>query len=442
MKINILSKKDESVAYADVYIKTGSAPAPFEESMGVVPYQSGLATYIKDKAIRPMQMAGRNMGAYGVFNINLKETDLILNCYSACDFIMGLYDFKHDINIVLPLPLDHIEIVKDRCALLSYYRELANTGASEIWPRNLIENVYGRIKEAAVQKGAQAKLKLIDRQSDEFDELAGLKAVGKGSYHSPCLGIIDFIPEGSDSSDPVHVCLVGKGITFDSGGYNIKTGNYMTTMRTDKSGAVYMAAALHLAILNGLHKRVRLYLPCSENLISGTSMVPGDIIRYANGVSVEVGNTDAEGRLILADALILASKDKPKAIIDAATLTGAAKIAVGRDMTLASSFEHNDLVDLATQCAKEAGEILVYMQSYDFHKRYIKSQRATINNTSHGDGAPGALTATAFLSHFVECDRWLHFDLSSAYCADGSLWYAQGSTGEMIKTISSMLLKI
>ena len=443
MKVNILNKKIDGTDFVDVYIKEGVAPKPYDKSLGLVPHKDGLICYVKDNGSRLMQVAARNIGNFGLFNIVLK-TDYIANFKSqnAIEFIMGLYDGEHDLNVVMPFDNDILHTIQKKCNLLIFYRDLANKGSSEIWPRNLITKVFDEISMQAKAQGGEATLKLIDRDSDEFSTLSGLKAVGHGSMHSPCMGIIDFIPKNLSKHSDIHICLVGKGITFDSGGYNIKTGNYMTTMRTDKSGAVYMAAALSLAILNGLHKRVRLYMPCSQNLISATSMVPGDIISYPNDVTVEVGNTDAEGRLVLADALIMASNDKPFAILDAATLTGAAKIAVGRDMTLISTLGHNDIVDKALDASLECDELSVFIPTYEFHKRYISSKRATINNTSHGDGAPGALTATAFLSYFVKNDNWVHFDLSSAYCADGSPWYAQGSTGSMIQTIASTILKI
>lgn len=152
----------------------------------------------------------------------------------------------------------------------------------------------------------------------------GLHTVGRGSERSPVLLALDYNPTG-DKEAPVYACLVGKGITFDSGGYSIKQTAFMDSMKSDMGGAATVTGALAFAITRGLNKRVKLFLCCADNLISGNAFKLGDIITYRNGKKVEVMNTDAEGRLVLADGLIDASAQKPELIIDAATLTGAAK---------------------------------------------------------------------------------------------------------------------
>ncbi len=151
----------------------------------------------------------------------------------------------------------------------------------------------------------------------------GLHTVGRGSERSPVLLALDYNPTG-DKEAPVYACLVGKGITFDSGGYSIKQTAFMDSMKSDMGGAATVTGALAFAITRGLNKRVKLFLCCADNLISGNAFKLGDIITYRNGKKVEVMNTDAEGRLVLADGLIDASAQKPELIIDAATLTGAA----------------------------------------------------------------------------------------------------------------------
>ena len=137
----------------------------------------------------------------------------------------------------------------------------------------------------------------------------------------------------------MYACLVGKGITFDSGGYSIKQTAFMDSMKSDMGGAATVTGALAFAITRGLNKRVKLFLCCADNLISGNAFKLGDIITYRNGKKVEVMNTDAEGRLVLADGLIDASAQKPEMIIDAATLTGAAKTALGNDYHALFSFD-------------------------------------------------------------------------------------------------------
>ncbi len=135
---------------------------------------------------------------------------------------------------------------------------------------------------------------------------------------------LDYNPTG-DENAPVFACLVGKGITFDSGGYSLKPSNMMSAMKADMGGSGMITGALGLAIMRGFNKRVKLILCCAENMVSGRALKLGDIITYKNGKTVEIMNTDAEGRLVLADGLIYASEQKPQLIIDCATLTGAAK---------------------------------------------------------------------------------------------------------------------
>ncbi len=152
----------------------------------------------------------------------------------------------------------------------------------------------------------------------------GIYAVGRGSDRTSAMLQLDYNPTG-DENAPVFACLVGKGITFDSGGYSLKPSNFMSAMKADMGGSGTITGGLGLAILRGLNKRVKLILCCAENMVSGRALKLGDIITYKNGKTVEIMNTDAEGRLVLADGLIYASEHNPELIIDCATLTGAAK---------------------------------------------------------------------------------------------------------------------
>ncbi len=154
---------------------------------------------------------------------------------------------------------------------------------------------------------------------------AGIYTVGRGSDRAPVLLALDYNPTGNPDA-PVMACLVGKGITFDSGGYSLKQSAFMDSMKSDMGGAATLTGALALAAARGLKERVKLYLCCADNMVSGNAFKLGDIIRYRNGKTVEIMNTDAEGRLVLADGLIDASEQNAPLIIDAATLTGAAKL--------------------------------------------------------------------------------------------------------------------
>ena len=233
--------------------------------------------------------------------------------------------------------------------------------------------------------------------------------------------------------------MVGKGITFDTGGYSLKPEKFMETMRTDKTAVIYLSGALCLALKLGLKKRCRLYLCCSENMVSGRGMLPGDIIKYPNDISVEINNTDAEGRLVLADGLLKASLDNPAFILDMATLTGAAKVAVGRDMF--SVLTRESALDPSLKSALDGcGEMYWQLPLAPYHRRFLSSRRATVTNSGHGEGAPGSSVAASFLEQFVKKDiPWVHIDLSSAYLPDGSPFLAAGPTGSTILGLATFL---
>ncbi|MDI5752052.1 aminopeptidase PepB, partial [Salmonella enterica subsp. enterica serovar Montevideo] len=267
----------------------------------------------------------------------------------------------------------------------------------------------------------------------------GLHTVGRGSERPPVLLALDYNPTG-DKDAPVYACLVGKGITFDSGGYSIKQSAFMDSMKSDMGGAATVTGALAFAITRGLNKRVKLFLCCADNLISGNAFKLGDIIRYRNGKNVEVMNTDAEGRLVLADGLIDASAQHPQLIIDMATLTGAAKTALGNDYHALFSFDDTLAGRLLTSAAQE-NEPFWRLPLAEFHRNQLPSNFAELNNTGSAAYPAGASTAAGFLSHFVENYRegWLHIDCSATYRKAPVEQWAAGATGLGVRTIANLL---
>ncbi len=235
----------------------------------------------------------------------------------------------------------------------------------------------------------------------------------------------------------MSVALVGKGITFDSGGYSIKASEGMLGMKADMGGAATVTAALGLAIQNGLDKRVKLYLCCAENLISGRAYKLGDILTYKNGTTVEVVNTDAEGRLVLADGLQAACASGATRVIDAATLTGAAVMAVGRNYNAIFS-PSQPLLALTQQKAALVAENVWPLPLEPWHKEMCPSAYADTANSRpvKGGGAGGASNAAGFLWRFVnEGVDWLHIDLAAAFednasasgCRRHDSWYVDHS---------------
>jgi PepB aminopeptidase len=206
-----------------------------------------------------------------------------------------------------------------------WVREMTNATPEQLGPLDLAVEAAAFITELAPDRISHRILKGEALQQAGW---VGLYQVGRGSDREPVMLELDFNPS-RDPKAPVAAALVGKGITFDSGGYSMKTSQGMLTMKHDMGGAAIVTGALALAILRGLDKRVKLILCCAENLVSGHAYKLGDILTYKNGTTVEIVNTDAEGRLVLADGLQLAAESGAPLVIDAATLTGAAVMALG-----------------------------------------------------------------------------------------------------------------
>jgi len=324
-----------------------------------------------------------------------------------------------------------------REAAARWVREITNGTPQDVSPEVLAQSAADLLQKLAPDAVSYRILR-----GDELlqEEIYGIHAVGRGSDRAPAMLQLDYNP-GGDASAPVDFSLVGKGITFDSGGYSIKPSAGMATMKSDMGGAAMVTGGLALAIARGLQKRVKLYLCCAENLISGRALKLGDIIRYKNGVTAEILNTDAEGRLVLADGLIAASADEPRWILDAATLTGAAKMAVGRDYNSVLSFE-DDTAQMVLNAAAAECEKAWRLPLEPFHLEQIPSGFADIANIG-ADGTPGASTAAAFLAYFVrDRDRgrgWVHIDLSGSYQPGANDQWAQGAKGHGLRTIARFL---
>ncbi|MGX1924195.1 aminopeptidase PepB [Vibrio sp. NH-7] len=326
-----------------------------------------------------------------------------------------------------------------RIKATDFTRDIINKTAEEVAPRQLATMAAEFIKSVAPEGTVKAR---IVKDKDLLAEgWQGIYAVGRGSDRTSAMLQLDFNPTG-DENAPVFACLVGKGITFDSGGYSIKPSGFMTAMKADMGGSGTITGGLGLAIMRGLNKRVKLILCCAENMISGRALKLGDIITYKNGKTVEIMNTDAEGRLVLADGLIYASEQNPELIIDCATLTGAAKNALGNDYHALMSFD-DELSHQALTAAREEKEGLWSLPLADFHRGMLPSNFADLSNISSGDYSPGASTAAAFLSYFVEDYKkgWLHFDCAATYRKAATDKWAAGATGVGVRSLAGLLVQ-
>ncbi|MCA0899741.1 aminopeptidase PepB [Microbulbifer agarilyticus] len=381
------------------------------------------------------QRAARRLDGMGITDITLVGDNWDLE--SRWAFWAGYYNPNRNSNLDWgSAEGSELAELEARKAAALWVREITNGSPEDISPRALAESAAEMLQKLAPDA---VSFRIVEGDALRDEGYMGIYNVGRGSVRGGAMLQLDYNPAGSDATD-VDICLVGKGITFDSGGYSIKPSAGMAHMKSDMGGAAMVAGGLALAIARGLQKRVKLYLCCAENLISGHAFKLGDVIRYKNGVTAEILNTDAEGRLVLADGLLEASEQNPRYILDAATLTGAAKMAVGRDYNSVLSLE-DGMADKVLSAAKSEHEKAWRLPLDKFHLEQIPSGFADIANIG-SEGTPGASTAAAFLAKFVrdEGRGWVHMDLSGSYLPAPNDQWAQGAKGHGFRTIARFLL--
>jgi len=262
--------------------------------------------------------------------------------------------------------------------------------------------------------------------------LGGLVNVGMASTRKPCLVLLE---HGPKSGDAPHLAIVGKTITYDTGGYSLKTGNGMKGMKYDKSGGCAVLGAMRAIAEAKLPIRATAALPAAENMVGGDAYRPDDIITMFNGVTCEVTNTDAEGRLVLADALAwIAAKSKPDAVVDLATLTGGVVVALGNHC--AGYFcEHPEFASQVESAAEASGERVWRLPLWESHRRQMRSRHADVVNSGAKRGAH-PIQGAAFLSHFVPADLpWAHIDIAGVADDEGHDHFGTGPTGYGVRLV-------
>ena len=309
-------------------------------------------------------------------------------------------------------------------------RDLVNEPGGSLTPQVFARKATRMAKE----KGLTAKV--MDEAAIKKAGFGGLLGVNRGSDHPPRFVELTYRPKGKAKAT---LALVGKGITFDSGGLSIKPWQGMSEMKTDMGGAAAVIGAM--SALSSLAPKIRVkgYLPMTDNMLGGDATRPGDVLKIRNGKTIEVINTDAEGRLILADALSLASEANPDAIVDLATLTGACVVALGSD--IAGLMGKNDaFLNQVEKAAKDAGEKVWQLPLPDEYKDLYKSPIADMKNISAG-GYGGDLTAGLILSEFVpEGIPWAHLDIAGPARADkDNAENVEGGTGFGVRTLIKLI---
>jgi leucyl aminopeptidase len=325
---------------------------------------------------------------------------------AALGFLLGLYRytrFKSDPGpaprLVAPEGIDAARIERIAAAV-AFGRDLVNAPANALGPDALEEAATG----LAERFGANVRaIRGDDLLAANFPLV---HAVGRAAAEAP--RIVDFAwgREGAPK-----VALVGKGVTFDTGGLDIKPASGMELMKKDMGGAAAALTLARLVMEAGLDLRLRVVIPIVENAIAAPAMRPGDVIVSRKGLAVEIGNTDAEGRLILADALTLADEDAPDLMLDFATLTGAARVALGPDLPPYYTDDEGLAASIA-EFARSARDPLWRMPLWRPYDALIDGTVGDVNNAGSGGGMAGSITAALFLKRFVEKARaWAHFDV-------------------------------
>jgi len=306
-------------------------------------------------------------------------------------------------------------------------RDLGNGPANIVTPTTLAQ----RAEEVAKEVGV--KCTVYGRKEIEKMKMGGLLAVNRGSAEEPRFVVMEYAPKRTKR----HVALVGKGITFDSGGISIKPADKMEEMKFDMCGAAAVIGTIEAAAKLALPVRLTGLIPSTDNLPSGSAYKPGEIITMMNGKTVEIVNTDAEGRMILGDALHYASGLRPDHILDFATLTGACVVALGSEA--AGLFTPDDeLAQKLIEAGERVGERLWRMPEWDDYKDLIRSEWADMKNSGGRWG--GAISAALFLKEFVDCPSWAHLDIAgTAYAEHETAREARGATGAGVRVTIAWL---
>jgi leucyl aminopeptidase len=323
---------------------------------------------------------------------------------AALAFALGAYRFTRyrkaearKVKLDLPQSVDR-EDLERVVEAVTLTRDLVNTPANDMGPAELEDAV----RALAARHGADVKAVVGDDLLRENFPL--VHAVGRAAARAPRLIDLKW-----GEADHPRVTLVGKGVCFDSGGLDIKPDASMLNMKKDMGGAATALALAHMVMSRKLKVRLRVVIPAVENSISGAAFRPRDIYPSRNGITVEIGNTDAEGRLILADALTLADEDKPELIADFATLTGAARVALGPEVPPFFT-DDDELADALMRHAAAQNDPLWRLPLWRPYEAMLESKVADINNVGSG-GLAGAITAALFMRRFVTAKSWVHFDV-------------------------------
>jgi len=342
----------------------------------------------------------------------VEDTNLIIDGILYAQYKFNNYKSEDDslVNNITFQDLDSSENEIKKHSVF-WVRDLINTPALDKSPEEFINKVRELVDSSGVE------LQVYDQKWLEENDFGGVLGVGKGSDRPPY-----FLVGKYNSKAKYQVSLIGKGVLFDTGGYSLKSPAGMETMKTDMSGAASAWGVINIIARTNQNIGLTVYTPIVENMVSGSAIRPGDVLKTRNGKTIEVMNTDAEGRLIMSDALAFAAETNPDLICDIATLTGASYVALGLD--IGAIFSNNsDLEKKFIESAKNTNENFHPLPLFDGYRNLIDSDLADMKNTGGRFG--GAITAALLLKEFIGENDWIHLDIAGPARSDNR----KGATG-------------
>ena len=310
-------------------------------------------------------------------------------------------------------------------------RDMVNEPANYMTPTDMAETAAKLAREQGLE------ITILDLEQMKKLGMGGMLGVSRGSRQPPKFMILNY--KGGTAKEP-DIALVGKGITFDSGGISIKPSEKLEEMKGDMAGGAAVIAAM--VAISQLKPKINVMalIPATENLPDGNALKPGDVLTAMNGKTMEIISTDAEGRLVLADALSYAKKHGAKKMVDAATLTGACRIALG-DICTGAFGNNQELIDRVIAAGNEAGELVWQMPMFDEYGEQNKSDVADVKNV--GGRLAGAITAAKFLAEFVDDTPWVHLDIAGTSLTDKERGYQiKGATGVPVRTLVNLVVSL
>jgi len=342
----------------------------------------------------------------------VEDTNLIIDGILYVQYKFNNYKSKDDssVNNIIFQDLDSSENEIKKHSVF-WVRDLINTPALDKSPDEFINKVRELVDSSGIE------VEVYDQKWLEENDFGGVLGVGKGSDRPPY-----FLVGKYNSKAKYQVSLIGKGVLFDTGGYSLKSPAGMETMKTDMSGAASAWGVINIIARTNQDIGLTVYTPLVENMVSGSAIRPGDVLKTRNGKTIEVMNTDAEGRLIMSDALAFAAETNPDLICDIATLTGASYVALGLD--IGAIFSNNsDLEKKFIESAKNTNENFHPLPLFDGYRNLIDSDLADMKNTGGRFG--GAITAALLLKEFIGENDWIHLDIAGPARSDNR----KGATG-------------